>query len=56
MDNELLWNILKKHFGHKVEIAIYGNINDPANISLEDMDTGEVILDAELYTICARKD
>lgn len=56
MDNELLWNILKKHFGHKVEIAIYGDPDNPANISLEDMDTGEVILDAEIYTICARED
>lgn len=54
--NELLWNILKEHFGHKVEIAIYGDINDPANITLEDTDAGEVILDAEIYTICARED
>lgn len=54
--NELLWNILKEHFGHKVEIAIYGDPDNPANIALEDMDTGEVILDAEIYTICARED
>ena len=54
--NELLWNILKEHFGHKVEIAIYGDIDNPANIALEDIDTGEVILDAEIYTICARED
>lgn len=49
--NELLWNILKEHFGHKVEIAIYGDVDNPASITLEDMDTGEVILDAEIYTI-----
>ena len=54
--NELLWNILKEHFGHKVEIAIYGDPDSPANITLEDMDTGEVILDSEIYTICARED
>lgn len=54
--NELLWNILKEHFGYEVEIAIYGDVDDPASITLEDMDTGEVILDAEIYTICARED
>lgn len=54
--NELLWNILKEHFGHRVEIAIYGDIDDPACVTLEDMDTNEVILDAEIYTICARED
>lgn len=54
--NELLWNILKEHFGHRVEIAVYGDLEDPANICLEDLDTNEVILDAEIYTICARED
>lgn len=36
--------------------ASYGNYDDPENISLECEDCGEVILDAELYTICARED
>ena len=54
--NNLLWEILKEHFGHKVEIAIYGDIDNLASITLEDMDTNEIILDAELYTICARED
>lgn len=54
--DNLLWDILKAHAGHKVEIAIYGDPNGPANISLEDMDTNEVILDAGIYTICARED
>lgn len=54
--NNLLWNILKEHAGHQVEIAIYGNPDDPADICLEDMDTNEVILDAADYTICARED
>lgn len=52
----LLWDILKNHYGHHVEIAIYGDINNPDNVCLEDMDTNEVILDAELYTIVARED
>lgn len=54
--NNLLWDILKDHFGHKVEIAVYGDVDNPASVTLEDMDTNEIILDAELYTICARED
>ena len=60
IDNELLWNILKEHWGHEVEIAFYcgpdDDPDDPVDICLEDMDTYEVILDAELYTVCARED
>ena len=54
--NDLLWNTLKNHFGHKVEIAVYGDIDNPASVTLEDLDTNEVILDAEIYTICGRDD
>ena len=56
MDNMLLWNLLKDHIGHNVEIAIYGNPDSPASVTLEDMDTGTVILDAELYTLVPRND
>ena len=42
--------------GHKVEIVWYGDKDNPANIALECTDCNEVILDAELYTICARED
>jgi len=62
MDNEelnfdsLLWDRLKSHFGHHVVIACYGDVDDPANVSLECEDCGCIILDAGLYTICARKD
>ena len=52
----VLWDILKEHFGHKVEIAIYGDVDNPASITLEDIDTNEVILDAGIYTLCARED
>lgn len=52
----LLWDILKKHFGHRVEIAIYGDVDNPSCITLEDIDTGEVILDADIYTLDARND
>lgn len=56
MDNDALWNLLKGHFGHRVEIAVYGDTDSPASVTLEDLDTNEVILDAELYTICGRSD
>lgn len=47
---------LKKHRGHHVSIVSYGGWDDPKNISLECEDCNEVILDAELYTICERED
>ena len=47
---------MKKHRGHKVSIVSYGNYDNPENISLECEECGEVILDAEMYTICARED
>lgn len=54
--NTILWDLLKEHRGHKVSIVCYGDWDDPADICLEDEDTNEVILDAEIYTICARED
>ena len=56
MDNNALWDILRAHLGHNVEIAVYGDPENPHDICLEDMDTNEVILDAELYTIAPRDD
>ena len=56
MDSKELWNILKGHIGHRVEIATYGDPDDPADICLEDMDTNEVILDAEIYTLAGSTD
>ena len=53
-EENLLWDTLKSHMGHEVEIAAYGDIDDPVSICLEDLDTNEVILDAELYTLAAR--
>lgn len=54
--NMLLWDLLKKHIGHNVQIVAYGNPDDPADICLECEDCDEVILDAELYTLQARSD
>ena len=55
MDN-VLWDLLREHLGHKVEIAVYGDVDNPASVTLEDLDTGAVILDAGIYTLCARED
>ena len=54
--DELLRAILREHVGHRVEIAVYGDPDDPDSVTLEDMDTNEIILDADIYTICARED
>ncbi len=53
--NMILWNALLKHRGHNVSIVSYGDIDNPADVCLECEDCGEVILDAEIYTICARE-
>ena len=51
----LLWDRLKEHLGHNVEIVAYGEPDDPEDICLEDIDTYEVVLDAQLYTLAARR-
>lgn len=48
MSETLLYKLLKEHAGHNVEITEYG---DGVNFSLEDMDTGEVIFDTDLYDL-----
>ena len=45
--DEILWNILKEHIGHNVEIVYYGDKDSPVDICLECTDCNEVILDAE---------
>lgn len=53
----LLWDALANHYGHHVEIVKYGSDeNDPSDVCLECTDCNEVILDAEIYTLCARED
>lgn len=54
--NMILRNELKRHRGHKVNIVSYGNWDNPEDICLKCEDCGEVILDAEIYTLCARED
>lgn len=47
-DDENTWNFLKRHLGHNIEYVGYGNTKtDLVNISIEDMDTNEVILDCD---------
>ena len=54
--NKLLWNELLNHRGHNVEIVTYGDYNNPVDVCLECKDCNEIILDAEIYTLCARED
>ena len=52
MENTLLYEFLKAHAGHSVEIVEYG---DGVNFSLEDVDTGEVIFDTDLYDLVGKE-
>lgn len=53
MDKEtLLYQMLKKHVGHRIEITEYG---DGTNFSLEDTDTNEVIFDTDIYDLTGRE-
>ena len=54
--NNWLWDTLLQHIGHNVRISVYGTWDDIVDVCLEDCTTNEIILDAELYTICARED
>ena len=51
-----LWDLLLAHKGHELTVATYGDPDNPQNVSLECLDCNEVVLDAELYTICAREE
>ena len=53
--NMFLWNKLKRHMGHNVEICAYGESTNE-DICLECNDCGEIIIDAGLYTLVARND
>lgn len=46
--DSLLYELLKEHKGHKVEIVEYGNGD---NFALEDLDTNEVIFDTDAYDL-----
>lgn len=54
--DKILWDVLSRHRGHKVDIVSYGDWDDPACVCLECEDCGEVVVDAELYTLCPRED
>ena len=54
--DEWLWNVLLSHYGHKVSIQIYWDGETPMSVTLEDENTNEIVLDAELYTLKARDD
>ena len=43
-----LYRLFKEHAGNRVEIVEYG---DGVNFALEDIDTGEVIIDTDGYDL-----
>lgn len=51
-EETLLYQLLKKHAGHNIEITEYG---DGINFSLEDKDTDEVIFDTDIYDLKGRE-
>ena len=55
-NNNLLWDILLAHTGHDVKVVTYGDPDDPVDVALECDDCNQVLLDADLYTIAARRD
>ena len=51
MKNTTLWKMLEAHIGNTIEIVRYGDDNGTVNISVEDMDTNEVIFDTDCYDL-----
>lgn len=54
--HSILFGVLKRHFGHNVVIAAYGDPSDPTDVCLECEDCGCVVLDGELYDLCRMED
>ena len=42
-----LYELLEPHIGHRIEVVKYGD----KNISIEDVDTNEVIFDTDIYDL-----
>lgn len=40
------YNKVRQHYGHKIEVALYGSVDEPENVSIECMMCNEVLLDA----------
>lgn len=51
VNDDLLYEMLKEHKGHKIEIVEYGN---GVNFSLEDLDTNTVIFDTDCYELIGK--
>ena len=41
------WDKVRTHYGHKIEIAFYGPIEEPVNIAIECMRCHEVLTDSD---------
>lgn len=48
-DEGHLYQKIRAHWGHKIEIAIYGPADDPVNAAVECLDCYEVVVDEDRY-------
>lgn len=51
--NNSLWKVLRKHVGHHIYIASFGDANNPADVCLECEECGEMVLD--MYEVCRKR-
>jgi len=56
MTKTTLWKMLEPHIGNTIEIVGYGDGDSIINISVEDMDTCEVIFDTDCYDLVGLDD
>jgi hypothetical protein len=47
MSDPYLFAKMRAHFGHQIEVAMYGQPDDPANVAIECLDCCEVIVDED---------
>jgi hypothetical protein len=46
-EGRILYDLLREHVGHHIEIAVYGAPEDPQNVSIECIFDGVVLIDAD---------
>ena len=54
--NCLLWNVLQRQEGCKLEVVVKRKGRQISDVFLKNIDTNEIVLDAQIYTLCSRTD
>ena len=49
-------DILRENLWNNIEIATYGKDSSPINVSIENIDSNTILVDAEIYTIEGKSD